>query len=997
MDRSREENIQLPESWAADWYIDRRLGAGAYSTVYRAVRKDHPGIEAAIKIIAIPATESESDTLRTEGYSPAQSQSYYDDVARQYVSEIELMEQLKGTPNIVGIEDYKLVRRTDTIGNLIYIRMEMLVPLDSVLRERVLTEEEIIRLGIDVCSALQLCEARNILHRDIKPANIFINDKTPGYVFYKLGDFGIARSIQTLTHGLSAKGTPSYMAPEIFFGKPYDHRADLYSLGITLYRLLNNNRLPLIPENDLSAAAREGALTRRMGGEKLPPACRGSKALNKVILKACEFKPGERYACAADMKAALMAAQNGKDILEASGYTADEPTTDLLYDRRPKSGAHSRPEPERKKKPETTTEKPKKKGRKTVLAVLCCLVLTGVLILAMQAKIIPGDWLFGKTTSEPVPVVMQTPEPTEEPTPTPTEEPTPTPTEEPTPTPTEEPTPTPTEEPTPTAEAAARIVRDQTPVTLTAYVGGSDGDSPDPDNKIYRLIRDDFGVSFSFIYPAGDADADLESMIATGNYPDLIDPNDRADLLISNGALINLLDYISPEKTPRLWAHIMLQRDRLIENENGKDVLYIIPGYGLFDCEEIAVSHNGPAFFIQKQVLAEAGYPRIRTLDEYFSVIEKFLAAHPKDSSGRPYTGFAIMCESWRHFCLLNPVQHLMGRPNDGEVLVDVNDSGFHTETYIDKPYARIYYRKLNEEFHKGLIGKDTFTMSFDEYIDALSAGTVLGMYDQGWDFGTATKELMNAGMYGNTYVALGLVYSGQDVAGIAMPTENWKIEEHYLNGSLPTVRRGFGISVNCSCPERIVAMWEEMLSEEWQLILNWGIRDEDYYVENGRLLMTQEQYAHTYDDGWIRKNKAKDFFSASPKKQGRIRDGELAGNSWEPANQDEIVFSTLNGYDRDFLSHYGYSKWTDFFNPPIECAPYGEAWTIDRGPVDDQYSEFLRIQDQTLPELIMCDPAEFDARWEAFAAEISPSAEIYETFMQERVREEADKALNNR
>ena len=155
--------------------------------------------------------------------------------------------------------------------------IELLTPLDSLMSQRKLREDEVLRIGIDICSALELCEAKNILHRDIKPANIFYNDKTPGYIFYKLGDFGIARSLQAMTHGLSTKGTPNYMAPEVFAGKPYDHRADLYSLGITLYRLLNENRHPFSSGQDFSAAAREQALARRMTGEPLPLPTGGSR------------------------------------------------------------------------------------------------------------------------------------------------------------------------------------------------------------------------------------------------------------------------------------------------------------------------------------------------------------------------------------------------------------------------------------------------------------------------------------------------------------------------------------------------------------------------------------------------------------------------------------------------------------------------------------------------------------------------------------------------
>ena len=351
MDQEQFRQVPLPESWAADWQIDRRLGSGAYSTVYRAVRRDLPGVDAAIKIISIPASEAETDSLRAEGFNASQSQSYYDDIARQYISEIELMEQLKGTPHIVGIEDYKTVRRADGIGNYIFIRMELLTPLDSLMRQRSLTEEEVIRVGIDICSALQLCEAKNILHRDIKPANIFYNDKTPGYIFYKLGDFGIARSVRAMTHGLSSKGTPNYMAPEVFAGKKYDQRADLYSLGVTLYRLLNNNRLPFSSPNDFSAASREDALYRRMAGEPLPlPAC-GDTGAARVVLKACEFDPDRRYPSAAAMRADLEAllGRAPRPVSPSPAYQTNE--TLVIVPERPVPVPPAAPAPEAVKAP----------------------------------------------------------------------------------------------------------------------------------------------------------------------------------------------------------------------------------------------------------------------------------------------------------------------------------------------------------------------------------------------------------------------------------------------------------------------------------------------------------------------------------------------------------------------------------------------------------------------------------------------------------------------
>ena len=532
------------------------------------------------------------------------------------------------------------------------------------------------------------------------------------------------------------------------------------------------------------------------------------------------------------------------------------------------------------------------------------------------------------------------------------------------------------------------------PITLTAFIGDP-GDQPAEDNKIYKLIEEKFGVTFEFEYLAGNLDETLGVKIAGKDYPDLFCGGNSADLIISGGALINLLDYISAEKTPRLWAHIEPQKARLIDKDaDGNDVLYIIPNYGLADGDQIVNSVGGPAFFIQKQVLAWAGYPQIKTMDEYFDVLERFLDANPTDENGNPYIGFGILCEDWRHFCLINPVQHLMGRPNDGEVLIDPN-SLYFTETFIDKPYAKAYYKKLNEEFKKGLIEQSTFTDSYDAYIAKISSGTVLGMFDQAWDFGSGSQALTDAKMYENTYVALGLVYDPEYVDGA-------EIEEHYVNGGLPNVRRGYGISINCQCPERIVAMWEEMLSDEWQLIFNWGIEGEDYYIEDGRLMMTEEQYANLSNSTWKLENKADGIFTNSPKKQGYIMNdiqvGDqvvLAGNCWEPGNQPEILFGLMNDYDKEFLAAYGYKKFGDFVNPPIELAKYGEAWQINYDPVDKEHTKFLQVQDQRLPELIMCDPAEFDAKWDAFVEEIGPSAKAFGDYMQLAVLREVVKVLD--
>ena len=511
------------------------------------------------------------------------------------------------------------------------------------------------------------------------------------------------------------------------------------------------------------------------------------------------------------------------------------------------------------------------------------------------------------------------------------------------------------------------------PITVTVF-RGEPGDQPFDDNRIYRKIERELGIRFEFEFLAGDLDETLNLKIADEVYPDLFDGGNSAEILEDAGVLIDLLPYISEEETPNLYRHLYTD-DRISQLLTDDGKLYIIPNYGISYNDEIRNFCNGPAFFIQKQVIAWNGYQVPATLNEYFDLIERFVAENPAAKDGTPYTGFAILCEDWRRFCLINPVQHLMGRPNDGEVIVDVSTPEYKTTTFINQPYAKAYYARLNEAYHKGLISRDTFTMNYDQYLAALSSGTVLGMFDQTWDFAPATDSLIASGMYENTYLALPLVYDPEYVDGKV-------IEEHYLNGSVMNKDRGFGISVSCRYPERLVRMMETFLSDEWQKLFQWGVEGEDYTVKDGRMLMSKEQYAHLSSAAWKRANKAAAIWEACPKKQGTMDDG----NAWDPGSQPEIYFEQMNDYDRAFLEACGKRTPAEFFSPPLEPAPYGEAWQIDKEPIDMEYMDFKTIQDQRLPGIIMCDPSELDARWDAFTEEINPCCEVYSQYMQKEI-----------
>ncbi len=293
-----------------EWEVEKKLGSGAFGVVYQAVRRDY-NVEsrAAIKVISIPSNESEIASLRSEGLDFEGTRTYMLGIVNDFVSEIQLMESLKGVQNIVSVEDYKVVERTESLGWDIFIRMELLTPFNEYARDRLLSEQEVTKLGYDICSALEICSKRNIIHRDIKPENIFVND----FGDFKLGDFGIARKLENVSGGLSQKGTINYMAPEVVSGTDYDARVDIYSLGLVLYRLLNENRLPFLDSDKqlLSPSERKLANERRFRGELLPIPCRASAQIANVILRACAYDPRQRFATATDMKQALVEVMNG--------------------------------------------------------------------------------------------------------------------------------------------------------------------------------------------------------------------------------------------------------------------------------------------------------------------------------------------------------------------------------------------------------------------------------------------------------------------------------------------------------------------------------------------------------------------------------------------------------------------------------------------------------------------------------------------------------------
>ena len=290
----------VPVSVWPEWELIEKIGEGSFGKVYKAKRTERGrSFYSAIKIISIPASKGELDSVRSEMNNEQSTRGYFRNLVEDCIQEIYTMEHFCGNSHVVSFEDFKVVEYLDEIGWDISIRMEYLTSFMDYCTGKELTEKEVIKLGCDLAMALIYCRKLNIIHRDVKPENIFVSR----FGDFKLGDFGIAREQAHTMSNMSKKGTYSYMAPEIYKGEKYDSSIDIYSLGIVLYKLMNQNRLPFLSLDKqlITYRDKETALARRMAGEKMPVPVNASAAFSHIILKACAYEPGKRYRKPEDM------------------------------------------------------------------------------------------------------------------------------------------------------------------------------------------------------------------------------------------------------------------------------------------------------------------------------------------------------------------------------------------------------------------------------------------------------------------------------------------------------------------------------------------------------------------------------------------------------------------------------------------------------------------------------------------------------------------------
>ena len=252
----------------------------------------HPesGREFVLKHISVPASGEQVQALLLTGayQNEAEADEYYRKEAEALVREAEERKKLLDCPYILPFLGIQMEKKAEGVGYDVYAVLPKRNSLQSYLEENAVSHLRGINMGIDLCVALSAMREEGYIHANLKPGNVFFSDTGR----FLVGDFGLI-STQDLQYAvLPEQYRSGYNAPELrtILGG-MNLTVDIYSLGMILYRIYNGNHAPFEDEQTNAKAAD----ARRVEGEALPAPLYADYELAAIILKACAFRPEDRY------------------------------------------------------------------------------------------------------------------------------------------------------------------------------------------------------------------------------------------------------------------------------------------------------------------------------------------------------------------------------------------------------------------------------------------------------------------------------------------------------------------------------------------------------------------------------------------------------------------------------------------------------------------------------------------------------------------------------
>ncbi|MCX7843139.1 MAG: extracellular solute-binding protein [Clostridia bacterium] len=472
---------------------------------------------------------------------------------------------------------------------------------------------------------------------------------------------------------------------------------------------------------------------------------------------------------------------------------------------------------------------------------------------------------------------------------------------------------------------------------------------------IAQKIFENCKVKLSIEYAVGDVETKLGVMMASGDYPDVVQLNSKENMqkYISQGIAVPIEQYI--EKNESLKK--VLQMKNVFKGITQKDGhIYYIP----FDLGGWRQDYPSQAFFVQKAVLKEAGWPKISSIEDFWGVLEAYKNKYPT-INGAKTIGYTVLSKDWQFDSITNPELFLNGFQNDGGwLLTKGGDGKYSAKFHAGTDFEKSWLKSLNAANAKGLLDKEGFVETEEQWIAKMTSGRVLASFSWGYQYYDINDALKKANMGDRAFVGIPIVADAS-------------IKDKYMDEVLPVLTYGICITKNCKDPERVVQFYNDLLSEENNKLREWGIAGEDYTVKDGKFTFTPEQLSKIQDmkhaktrglgigNGWI----------GFPSYPGDAKYSD--GNYSAPVASPEFIQTNYDETDMEFLKAYNANTYTELFSKP--STEYGYAWSVSMPEGSKEAVTRQKVDElkrSMIPAIILASADKFEELWTKYTDALS-------------------------
>ncbi len=509
------------------------------------------------------------------------------------------------------------------------------------------------------------------------------------------------------------------------------------------------------------------------------------------------------------------------------------------------------------------------------------------------------------------------------------------------------------------------------PIELTFYNADATEDSwADP---VALALTEATGVKLKTDYPVSSTDQKVALMIAEQNYPDMIYAKGDAGSLIEAGALIDLTDLIE-QYGPNIKKMYGDELDKLKYSQEDPSI-YQLSSYAMGGT---SYKNSGTAQ-IQWAVLKENDYKIPKDTAEFEEMLRSYLAAHPTTDDGLERIGLTLSAADWHWMITLgNPAGYIAeGAPDNGQWLIDKDYNAVYK---FRSEKVREYFKWLNKLYNDGILDHEFATQTHEDYIAKIASGRVVSLFDTDWDYADGEKILIADGKLDQTYAGLPLTMD-----------ENTKAPSLAPQGL--TTGQGVGITTACKDPVAAIKFMDYICSDEGQVLVNWGIKDVNYFVdEEGHRYRTEEETAEADSNKDYAKNTGVGFHAYPfPTYGNGVVDS--TGSTYTPQSK-ETVTASYNEEQKAACEKWGVELLVDIYPQPedFEVPKYSAIWAYTKPVEFDEIGN--QLDEIAWSKLISCvigSEADFDTGYDAMIAELEKAGmadaeEMLTNIVKERV-----------